>query len=124
MANKRMATSPKKNSGIDTPAIPATVRELSVAEPLFSALKTPKEHPIIVEKNRATNESSKVAGTVFAMISEIATPPAMEYPISPCTILVNQIQYLVKKLLFNPYASLIASSCSAVILSANSGLII
>ena len=35
---------------METPAIPATVRELSVAEPLFKALKTPKEHPIIVEK--------------------------------------------------------------------------
>ena len=32
----------------------------------------------IVEKNKATIDSSKVAGTVFTIISEIATPPAME----------------------------------------------
>ena len=78
MANNRIATNPKKNSGIETPAIPATVRELSVPEPLLSALITPKEQPKIVEKNKATIDSSKVAGTVFIIISEIATPPAME----------------------------------------------
>ena len=32
----------------------------------------------MVEKNNATIDSSKVAGTVFTIISEIATPPAME----------------------------------------------
>ena len=35
-------------------------------------------YDIIVEKNKATIDSSKVAGTVFTIISEIATPPAME----------------------------------------------
>ena len=54
------------------------MRELSVADPLFKALKTPKEQPIIVEKISATIDNSKVAGIVFAIISEIGTPPAIE----------------------------------------------
>ena len=63
---------------METPAIPATVRELSVPDPLLRALITPSEQPIIVEKIRATIDNSKVAGIVFAMISDIATPPAIE----------------------------------------------
>ena len=53
IANKSIATNPKKNSGIETPAIPATVSELSVPDPLLRALITPSEQPIIVENNKS-----------------------------------------------------------------------
>ena len=74
----KIATNAKKNSGIDTPAIPATVSPLSVADPFFKALKIPKEQPKIVDIIRATIESSSVAGIVLTIISFIATPPAIE----------------------------------------------
>ena len=63
---------------MDTPAIPATVSPLSVADPFFKALKIPKEHPKMVEIINATKESSQVAGIVLTIISFIATPPAIE----------------------------------------------
>ena len=83
-ANTTMQTMPKKNCGIETPIIPATVSRLSPSEPFFSALRMPRTLPSMVEMKSAASESSSVAGKSWASRSLIATPLVIEYPKLPC----------------------------------------
>jgi len=52
---------PKKNSGIDKPNIPATVRMVSAKLPFRSALKIPSKQPKNEDIHKAAKESSSVA---------------------------------------------------------------
>ena len=83
-AKIKIAHTPKKNCGIETPSIPATVRTLSPMLPLLIAPKTPRMLPRIVEIHKAATASSRVAGSRSAIIWITGTPLEELKPKSPC----------------------------------------